>query len=147
MGPFHGQFFQTAYLTNNLGLARDQLGDGLGLTTFQRIDGPLPGGGKIAVELASAGGLMIELMQVTGCDNPLYARQPGEHEPFTLIHHHEDFEIIFSAERPVEYSGRCAKIDPQVRGMMVRYGMYHWVTEIDPVLSIACSPSTGLSAW
>lgn len=53
----------------------------------------------------------------------------------------EDFDIIFSAERPAGYTGRWAKIDPEATGMMVRYRMYDWETEVDPVLSIACLDS------
>jgi hypothetical protein len=50
----------------------------------------------------------------------------------------EDFEVIFSAERPVGYTGTWAKIDPQAGAMFVRYRMYDWASETDPVLSIEC---------
>ena len=50
----------------------------------------------------------------------------------------EDFEVIFSAERPAGYTGKWAKIDPEAGGMMVRYRSYDWGSEIDPVLSIEC---------
>ena len=50
----------------------------------------------------------------------------------------EDFEIIFSAERPVGYTGHWAPIDPAARGMYTRYRMYDWENEVDPVLSIEC---------
>lgn len=50
----------------------------------------------------------------------------------------EDFEVIFSAERPAGYTGRWARIDPEAGGMMVRYRMYDWENEVDPVLSIEC---------
>ena len=93
MGPFHGPFFQTAYLTNDLELARDQFGAAFGLKEFRRIGGPLRGGGKIAVELACAGGVMYELMQVSESEDPLYASQPGEHEPFGLVHHHYGYTV------------------------------------------------------
>lgn len=50
----------------------------------------------------------------------------------------EDFEVIFSAERPAGYTGKWAPIDPQAGGMMVRYRSYDWANEVDPMLSIEC---------
>jgi len=50
----------------------------------------------------------------------------------------EDFEVIFSAERPTGYEGKWARIDPEAGGMMVRYRSYDWLNEIDPILSIEC---------
>jgi hypothetical protein len=50
----------------------------------------------------------------------------------------EDFEVIFSAERPAGYAGKWAQIDPQAGGMMVRFRSYDWENERDPVLSIEC---------
>ena len=50
----------------------------------------------------------------------------------------EDFEVIFSAERPEGYTGKWAPIDPEAGGMMVRYRSYDWADEVDPVLSIEC---------
>jgi hypothetical protein len=53
----------------------------------------------------------------------------------------EDFEVIFSAERPVGYTGKWAKIDPQAGAMYLRYRMYDWANETDPALSIECLDS------
>ncbi len=50
----------------------------------------------------------------------------------------EDFEVIFSAERPTGYGGKWAPIDPEAGGMMVRFRSYDWEAEIDPRLSIEC---------
>ena len=50
----------------------------------------------------------------------------------------EDFEIVFSAERPKGYEGHWAPIHPQAGGMYTRYRLYDWATETDPVLSIEC---------
>ena len=50
----------------------------------------------------------------------------------------QDFEVIFSAERPAGYTGKWAKINPEAGGMMVRYRSYDWANEVDPVLSIEC---------
>jgi hypothetical protein len=50
----------------------------------------------------------------------------------------QDFEVIFSAERPAGYTGLWAKIDPEARYMYLRYRSYDWENEVDPVLSIEC---------
>jgi hypothetical protein len=50
----------------------------------------------------------------------------------------EDFEVIFSAEKPAGYSGKWAPIDSQAGGMMVRFRSYDWAKEVDPVISIEC---------
>jgi hypothetical protein len=50
----------------------------------------------------------------------------------------QDFEVIFSAERPAGYTGKWAKIDPEARYMYLRYRSYDWLNEVDPVLSIEC---------
>jgi hypothetical protein len=50
----------------------------------------------------------------------------------------EDFEVIFSAERPAGHTGKWARIDREAGGMMVRFRSYDWANELDPVLSIEC---------
>lgn len=55
----------------------------------------------------------------------------------------EDFSIIFSAERPTGYDGHWAPIDLAARGMYLRYRMYDWENEVDPVLSIECLGPVG----
>jgi hypothetical protein len=50
----------------------------------------------------------------------------------------EDFEVIFSAERPAGYTGKWAQIHPKAGGMYLRYRAYDWANEVDPVLSIEC---------
>jgi hypothetical protein len=51
---------------------------------------------------------------------------------------HEDFEVIFSAEKPAGYTGKWAPIDAQATGMMVRFRAYDWANEVDPVITIEC---------
>jgi hypothetical protein len=55
----------------------------------------------------------------------------------------EDFEVIFSAERPAGLTGKWARIDPGAGAMMVRFRSYDWANEIDPVLSIECLDPVG----
>jgi hypothetical protein len=55
----------------------------------------------------------------------------------------EDFEVIFSAERPARYAGKWARISPKATGMMLRYRSWDWANEIDPRLSIECLDRVG----
>ena len=55
----------------------------------------------------------------------------------------EDFEVIFSAERPAGYTGKWAKIDPDAGAMFLRYRSYDWLNEVDPQLSIECLDPVG----
>lgn len=50
----------------------------------------------------------------------------------------EDFEILFSAEKPDGYTGHWGRIDPEATYMYLRYRSYDWANEIDPQLSIEC---------
>jgi hypothetical protein len=50
----------------------------------------------------------------------------------------EDFEILFSAERPAGHTGHWGRIDPEASHMFLRYRSYDWLNEVDPVLSIEC---------
>lgn len=49
-----------------------------------------------------------------------------------------EFEIIFSAERPVGYSGNWAPLTPATDNLMVRYVAQDWKDEQDPRLTIEC---------
>ncbi len=55
----------------------------------------------------------------------------------------EDFEIVFSQERPKGYTGHWAPLHPAARGMFTRYRMYDWNHETDPQLSIECLSPVG----
>lgn len=50
----------------------------------------------------------------------------------------EDFEILFSAQRPEGHTGHWAPLHPEAGYMYLRYRMYDWLAETDPVLSIEC---------
>lgn len=50
----------------------------------------------------------------------------------------EEFEIVFSAERPVGHTGHWGRLDPAATYLFVRYRSYDWENEVDPVLSIEC---------
>ena len=51
----------------------------------------------------------------------------------------EDFEVIFSAERPARLQRQVGTDRPgQAGAMYLRYRMYDWANETDPTLSIEC---------
>lgn len=49
-----------------------------------------------------------------------------------------EFELIFSAERPVGYTGNWSPLGPTSRVMMVRFRSWDWGKEHDPQISIEC---------
>lgn len=94
--PGHGLLrndcFQMAYATNDVKRACNVFAQRFGVKEFRRLEGQLPAGGHIHVELGRAGGTMYELFQ---CDGP------GSHffnsvlppEGFAIRHHHLGFFI------------------------------------------------------
>jgi hypothetical protein len=49
-----------------------------------------------------------------------------------------DFELLFSAERPVGYDGNWAPLALDANTMMVRLRSYDWIEERNPQLTIEC---------
>lgn len=50
----------------------------------------------------------------------------------------EHFEILFSSQRPEGHTGHWAPLHSDAGYMYLRYRMYDWMGEVDPVLSIEC---------
>lgn len=84
----HGEHFQSAYLTNDIDRACSLFAEQLGVKSFQRLEGEIPSGGHIRVELAWVGNVMYELMQTTHSAESVYRSQPCPDDPFSLVHHH-----------------------------------------------------------
>lgn len=74
---------------------------------------------------------MVDDLTKIGCHTETDDRDQG-------IAKGEDFEIIFSAERPEGYTGRWARIHPEATGLYTRFRSYDWENEVDPRLSIEC---------
>lgn len=49
-----------------------------------------------------------------------------------------EMEVLFSAERPENYDGDWAQIEPDASSLVVRYRCIDWARERDPQLSIEC---------
>ena len=73
-----------------------------------------------------------EINDVLGVDDRDLGLVPGE-----------DFEVIFSAERPAGYIGKWTQISPKATVLMLRFRSWDWANEIDPRLSIECLDRVG----
>lgn len=90
-GPAKGllrpEFFQVAYVTNDIAQARNVFRDCYGVGHFAAFDARLEAGGEIHFELAWAGGIMLELISATGAGTDFYNdRLPPDQ--FAVRHHH-----------------------------------------------------------
>ena len=86
------EHFQMAYATNDIDRACDLFRERFGIREFRRLEGPLPAGGQIRVELAWVGTIMYELLTASGPGSDLYVgRLLGD--GFAMRHHHLGFLI------------------------------------------------------
>ena len=91
-GLLRTEQFQMAYATNDIERARTLFGERYGIRAFRRLEGQLPAGGHIHVELAWVGGTMYELLTASGPGSELYiGRLPTDE--FAIRHHHLGFLI------------------------------------------------------
>lgn len=96
-GLLRTEHFQMAYATNDIDRACDIFKDRYGIKAFRRLEGRLPAGGDIRVELAWVGTIMYELITASGPGSDLYVgRLPGD--GFAIRHHHLGFLIHDVAE-------------------------------------------------
>lgn len=82
------EHFQIAYATNDIERAQALFKARYGIAHWARLEGALPSGGHIRVELAWAGGVMVELMTASGEGASIYMDRLPEGEGFALKHHH-----------------------------------------------------------
>ncbi len=96
-GLLRTEQFQIAYATNDIARARDIFGERYGIREFRRLEGQMPSGGHIHVELAWVGTIMYELLTASGPGSELYVgRLPQDR--FAIQHHHLGFMIRSAAE-------------------------------------------------
>ena len=96
-GLLRAEPFQIAYATNDIDRACDVFRDRFGIQAFRRLEGALPDGGYIRVELAWVGPVMYELLTATGPGSGLYAgRLPDD--GFAIRHHHLGFIVQDEAQ-------------------------------------------------
>jgi hypothetical protein len=91
-GLLRNDCFQVAYATNDITRACGLFAERFGVKEFRRLEGQLPAGGHIHVELGWAGGVMYELFQCSGAGSDFFNRVlPAE--GFAIRHHHLGFFI------------------------------------------------------
>ena len=96
-GLLRTEHFQMAYATNDIDRACDIFRARFGIREFRRLEGQLPSGGFIRVELAWVKTLMYELITASGPGSELYVgRLPGA--GFAIRHHHLGFLIHDEAQ-------------------------------------------------
>jgi extradiol dioxygenase family protein len=96
-GLLRTEQFQMAYATNDIGRARDIFSERYGIREYRRLEGQMPSGGHIHVELAWVGTIMYELLTASGPGSELYVgRLPSDR--FAIRHHHLGFMIRSAAE-------------------------------------------------
>lgn len=86
-----------AYATNDMEQACDFFRQRLGIKEFRRLEGPMPSGGHIHVELAWVGNTMYELVTAEGAGSELYMGQLPD-GGFAVRHHHLGFLIHNDAQ-------------------------------------------------
>jgi hypothetical protein len=91
-GLLRTEQFQIAYATNDIARARELFRERYGIRAFRTLEGPLPAGGHIHVELAWVGNTMYELLTASGPGSALFVSHLPAGE-FAIRHHHLGFLI------------------------------------------------------
>lgn len=92
-GLMRNEHFQVAYATNDIDKARDVFGTRYGIKAFRRLEGGLPAGGNIRIELAWVGTVMYELLTAEGPGSDIYMYRIPEGSDFVIRHHHLGYMI------------------------------------------------------
>jgi hypothetical protein len=86
-GLLQAEHFQIAYVTNDVKRACGVLRGRYGVRNFAPLHVDMPAGGRIHIELAWVGGIMIELIEAIGPGTEFYNDVlPGD--GFSIRHHH-----------------------------------------------------------
>jgi hypothetical protein len=86
-GLLSAEHFQAAYVTQDAARACAIFRDRYGVQAFAPMDASLPKGGRMHIELAWVGGVMIEVIEASGPGAEFYnARLPTD--AFAIRHHH-----------------------------------------------------------
>lgn len=97
-GLMRAEHFQMAYATNDIDRAQALFGERYGIRNWTRLEGQLPAGGAIRVELAWVGTVMYELISAEGDGSAIYMDRLPTGEGFHLKHHHLGYLIDSQAE-------------------------------------------------
>lgn len=98
LGLLRAEHFEIAYVTNDVGQAKEYFGSRLGIRNFCPLEGEMPSGGFIHIELAWAGAVMYELIEARGPGSELFMSRLPRTAGFHLLHHHLGFLIHDQAQ-------------------------------------------------
>ena len=96
-GLLRTEHFQMAYATNDIDRAMALFKDRYGVKEFRALEGQLPEGGQIHIELAWVGTIMYELLTASGPGSAIYMNRLPAGD-FVLKHHHLGFLIPDQAQ-------------------------------------------------
>jgi hypothetical protein len=96
-GLFRNEHFQVAYATNDIERACVVFKERYGIREYRGLEGPLPEGGHIRIELAWVGGTMYELLCASGPGSERFTSVlPAT--GFAIRHHHLGYLIHSQAD-------------------------------------------------
>ncbi|MBW8783208.1 MAG: VOC family protein [Novosphingobium sp.] len=97
-GVLMAEHFQVAYATNDIDRACAIFTEQLGIREFRSLEGELPAGGHIRIELAWVGTVMYELMIASGPGSQITMSRLPQGGGFALKHHHLGYLIHDQAQ-------------------------------------------------
>jgi hypothetical protein len=97
-GILRAAHFQMAYATNDIDRAQALFGQRYGIRNWTRLEGQMPSGGQIRVELAWVGTIMYELLTASGEGSAIYMDRLPQGGGFKLRHHHLGYLLGSAAE-------------------------------------------------
>jgi catechol 2,3-dioxygenase-like lactoylglutathione lyase family enzyme len=86
-GLFRNDHFQIAYNTTDMDRAVALFAKRFGVKEFRRLEGGMPAGGRIRMEIGWAGGVMIELVWAEGPGSEIFRAALPEEGFATRLHH------------------------------------------------------------
>jgi hypothetical protein len=108
-GLFRNDHFQVAYATNDIGRACAVFKERYGIKEYRGLEGALPEGGYIHIELAWVGGIMYELLYSSGAGSDRFTSVlPAS--GFAIRHHHLGYLVYSQAhwdalQHEIEHGG------------------------------------------
>ncbi len=91
-GLFRRDHFQIAYNTNDMDRAVALFGTRYGIHAWQKLEGPMAGGGQVRMHIAWAGGVMYELIWAEGPGAEVFRAGLPETE-FAIRTHHLGYNV------------------------------------------------------
>lgn len=91
-GLLRNEHFQVSYATNDIERAKQVLSTRYGIAEFAQLQGQMPSGGHIHVEVAWVGNTFYELVTASGPGSEIFTSRLPQDE-FAIRHHHLGFLI------------------------------------------------------